>query len=74
MFTGYSGQKIKIKVYNKTGVLIRNLYEEQAVTSGRLEVEWDGKNDKGENVVSGMYIMLIDGGSYKAKEKVAVIH
>jgi hypothetical protein len=74
MFTGYSGEKVSVKVYSKSGTLIRSLYQEEVTTSGQLEVEWDGTNDNGEYVVSGIYIISVDGGSYKAVEKVAVIH
>jgi hypothetical protein len=74
IFTRYSGYKITIKIYNKRGALIKDLYEAENVLPGRQEVSWDGKNDKGEKVVSGIYFILIDGGSYKATEKVAVIH
>jgi hypothetical protein len=74
VFTCYGGDKVKVKVYSKNGSFICSLYENDHTVPGRQEVAWGGKNDKGENVVSGMYIISIDAGSYKTTCKVAVIH
>ncbi len=33
---------------------------------------WDGKNDSGEKVASGIYIIYVDSGNEKKKLKIAV--
>jgi hypothetical protein len=45
---------IKINIYNVKGQLIRKLTEEY-YTAGKHEIVWDGKDDKGNTVSSGIY-------------------
>lgn len=73
-FKANSGDKVKIKVYTRKGAMVRNLYETTVVSDGQFDVIWDGKNDKAEYVVSGIYMIHIECGNYKAMEKIAVIH
>jgi hypothetical protein len=48
--------EIVVRVYGPTGRLVRSL-REQAVSAGRQEIVWDGKNDRGEEVAAGSYLL-----------------
>lgn len=62
-FKGVPQDGGEIYIYNATGELIRTLKWE----SGNL-VKWDGKNNIGEYVASGVYIWVMkDGGTKSGK-------
>ncbi len=48
-----------IKIYNVRGQLVRNL--EPIPLNNGLQASWDGNNDKGEVVSSGVYLFSLDG-------------
>jgi hypothetical protein len=57
----------KIKLYTLTGELIREL---TANPSG--QAPWNGKNEEGEDVASGVYVAFVEGNGGKKNIKVAV--
>jgi len=64
--------KIEIKIYDFSGREIRNLLNEYK-TAGVCITEWDGKNNSGEIVGSGTYIVNVKIGSFESKKKVLVV-
>jgi steroid delta-isomerase-like uncharacterized protein len=67
---------VKIIIYNSTGNLIRTLelgYKEPGVyTSQQKAIHWDGKNDSGETVSSGVYFYNIKAGDFSSTKKMIV--
>ena len=57
-----------IKIYSMTGQLIRTL----SYSNGSGRAVWDGRNDSGNTVASGIYIIYIDSPEGKQKLKVAL--
>jgi hypothetical protein len=55
----------KIKIYSLPGELVRTLQESES--------EWDGKNDNGDNVASGVYVYMAEKDDVKQKGKIVVI-
>lgn len=52
---------IKVYIYNTAGELVRTLKQ----GAGLVHMPyWDGKNEKGEKVASGLYIYLVKTGNY----------
>jgi len=72
-FKIYGGDHITVKIYSRTGVLIKNLYDSDVSGSGWKEAIWDGTNTKGEKVASGIYYAVVVSDFYTIKEKIAVI-
>jgi len=66
--------KVEIKIYNIAGELVRNL-ETQEVDAGYIYdvKDIETKNDKGENLASGVYFYYIKAGDYKKLVKFAII-
>ncbi len=61
----------QVKIYNEVGALVRTFFEEE-VPSGL--VEWNGKNNNGELVSSGIYLVVaFNEEGQSAVGKVAVI-
>lgn len=59
-------ENTEIRIYTVTGELVKTLTKEEI--GDNSVVEWDVKNDKGENVVSGIYIYLITNDKGDKKE------
>jgi hypothetical protein len=56
-----------IRIYSINGELVKTLVEDRAIPEGTIE--WDGRNDKGEVVGSGVYLvnLKIDKSSRTVK-------
>jgi len=46
-----------LKIYNSAGELVRTLVQERAVGKQNDWFAWDGKNEYGEQVASGVYVI-----------------
>jgi large repetitive protein len=72
--------RIWIKIYNLAGEMVRTLFD-QDLPGGYspdypyvAALAWDGKNDRGEIVASGVYLIHAEGQSrYHQTRKVAII-
>ena len=64
--------RVKLAVYDVSGKLIRTLINEVQATGERLIV-WDGKDDNGQPVSSGIYIYELTAGDLKESKKMALI-
>lgn len=63
-FDGLTNAGGTIYIYNTTGELVKKV----SWSAGNVEAKWDGKNDRGEWVASGVYIWVVkDGGSKTGK-------
>ena len=62
---------VEIKIYNTAGSLIKVLISEEQM-AGYHTVNWDGKNEMGESVASGVYFCSIKAGNFTATKKMVV--
>ncbi len=67
-----SGQKLEVRIYDILGREVRRLYD-KSTESGYLELTWDGKNDHGLNLASGVYFYRAISGSFVASKKMVLI-
>ena len=63
---------VEIAVFNATGQKVRTLVNERQDASF-YKVVWDGKNDTGESVASGLYIYRLVSGSFNKIEKMTLL-
>jgi predicted ester cyclase len=67
---------VSISIYNATGQLIRTLdlgHKDPGVYVSRSEAAyWDGRNEAGEEVASGIYFYNITAGDFSAMRKMIV--
>ena len=54
--------QVSLKVYNMLGQLVRTIVDEQQV-EGYHEAVWDGRNEIGATVASGIYIYRMAAGN-----------
>lgn len=50
-----AASEIKLKIYNLLGVEVRTLYD-GSIEAGRYWFNWDGRNDLGSQVATGVYL------------------
>ncbi|MFQ6094303.1 MAG: cohesin domain-containing protein, partial [bacterium] len=62
------GVKVNLKIFNIEGQMVRSLVNEDRAP-GFYSVVWDGKNDRGEWVSSGLYFYAVSVGEFKATRK-----
>lgn len=60
-----------IRIYSINGELVRTLAEDK--TEMEDSIEWDGKNDKGEIVGSGVYLVNLKMGKSSKTVKVVIL-
>ncbi|MCK4223534.1 MAG: T9SS type A sorting domain-containing protein [candidate division Zixibacteria bacterium] len=63
---------ITLKIYNILGQLVKTLVDE-AQEPGRYEVIWDGKDEEGNDVVSGIYFYQLTTGEFSQTKKMILI-
>ena len=70
--TIFTGGDVTVKVYTMNGDLVRTIYSgPQSV--GPIIYSWDGKNDNGKVMASGLYFVHVKGPSTDRTEKVVLI-
>jgi flagellar hook assembly protein FlgD len=68
--------EVTIRIYSVTGDLLRKLdlgYKPAGVyVSPDRAAHWDGRNESGEKVTSGIYFCLMEAGSFTATKKIVI--
>ena len=63
---------VTITVYNNVGRKVRELYRGTS-TSGINFIQWDGRDEGGSKVSSGVYTIKIEGGGISQSKRVVVV-
>ena len=63
---------VRLAVYSITGQLLRTLVEANR-PAGTHSVLWDGRDDAGQVVASGVYVYRMDVGRYTRVRKMAIV-
>ena len=63
---------VSIVVYNILGSKVRTLYNDARV-AGSHQIVWDGMNDQGIRVTSGVYIYTIKAGTFVESKKMTLM-
>jgi len=67
-----SRSQVKIEIFNVLGQRIKTLID-QELEPGLREVSWDGKNNKGEGLTSGVYFCRIKAGEVSRSRKMLLL-
>jgi hypothetical protein len=62
----------KVAIYNVRGQLIRLLLDEDK-EPGRYMLNWDGRNNRGERVGSGLYLYRMEAGDFVSTRKMVLL-
>jgi hypothetical protein len=63
---------VTLEIYNTIGQRVRTLFSGEQ-TTGEYESVWDGTNDAGGHVSSGVYFYRLRTGEYNAVRKLVMI-
>jgi flagellar hook assembly protein FlgD len=63
---------ISLRVYNIRGQLVRILVDGE-IEPGNHQVVWDGRDDKGKEVSSGIYFYRLAAGEHVATKKMLLL-
>ncbi|MCB0266181.1 MAG: T9SS type A sorting domain-containing protein, partial [Calditrichaeota bacterium] len=63
---------VKLVIYNTLGQQVRTLVS-GSQNAGSYTVQWDGRNDTGQKVASGMYLYRITAGSFVQTRKMMLM-
>ena len=64
--------RVRIKVYSIAGQVVRELVDE-GQKAGYYTVSWDGRDDFGRQVASGIYLCRVQAGAFQAMKKMVIL-
>jgi hypothetical protein len=64
---------VTLEIYSILGVKIHTLVMGESMNAGRNAVAWDGRDEGGASVSSGMYVYRISAGDFRASKKMALV-
>jgi len=64
--------RVTLRIYNTQGQLVGTLVDGERA-AGHYQVVWDGRNDAGVQVPSGVYFYALTAGSFKATMKMIAV-
>jgi len=66
--------KHNMSIYNLAGQLVRTLVKSH-VEAGNHAVEWDGKDEKGQEVGAGVFLyrLVVDDGTFIAVRRMVLL-
>jgi flagellar hook assembly protein FlgD len=64
--------KVSLKIFNVLGQEVRTLVNDYE-TAGYKQVRWDGKNNSGKAVASGIYFYRIEVGKFIQSRKMLML-
>ena len=67
-----SGRSGSLRVYDTHGRLVSRVFE-GPLSAGAHSFEWNGRDDKGREVPSGVYFLKFDGGTKSLSRKVVLL-
>jgi hypothetical protein len=65
-------EKVELKIYNMLGQEVRTLADAQ-YAAGQHTLVWDGKNNRGRAVASGVYIYTMTAGKFTQTKKMNLV-
>jgi len=64
--------EVKLSIYNTTGQLVRRLVNEYQ-SAGSKSVVWNGLNEGGQKVASGVYVYQIKTDNFTKSQKMILV-
>lgn len=65
--------RVSLKIYNVLGHHIATLIENKNRAAGIYSIQWDGKNDRNEQLESGVYFYILETPNYRKINKMILI-
>jgi len=65
--------EITVRVLDATGREMRRLLDGMIRPSGEVQLSWDGRNDNGQPLPSGVYFCEVQAGEFRATKKMTLL-
>ncbi|NUO81362.1 T9SS type A sorting domain-containing protein [candidate division KSB1 bacterium] len=66
-------KKVTLRIYDMMGRVVRTLVDDQMQSAGRYKVQWDGRNQHGTRVASGVYLYALEFGNFKKTKSMTLL-
>lgn len=66
-------EKVRLEVYDIQGNLVKSLVDYELYSAGNYEVVWDGTNNHGKKVSSGIYFTKMHAGKFSQTKKMNLV-
>lgn len=64
---------VTLTVYDMAGQVVRTLIENQSMVTGHYKSVWDGRNESGAMVGSGIYFYQLNAGDFSSMKKMTLL-
>jgi hypothetical protein len=64
---------VTVKIYDESGRLVRTLLDDERLGAGRHELSWDGRDDGGASLASGIYLYRFEADGVTETRKLALV-
>jgi hypothetical protein len=64
--------RVNVQIYNIKGQIIKNLLDNN-LKAGSHTLKWDGTDDSGKTVTSGVYLVRLSGDGFKTNHKLTLM-
>jgi flagellar hook assembly protein FlgD len=64
--------EVRLLVYNSSGQLVKSLHEGW-VQAGTYQSAWDGTDDTGSSLASGVYLYRLESGTFSEAKKLTLL-
>ncbi len=68
-----AASRVSLVIYDISGAKVRVLRDNVQEPAGRREAVWDGRNDAGVRVSSGVYFCRMEAGAFRATERMMLV-
>jgi flagellar hook assembly protein FlgD len=66
-------ENVTLKIYTLDGREVKTLIDGVRYSSGRYKVQWDGTDNFGNRVASGVYIYKLKAGNFEVSKKMLLL-
>jgi hypothetical protein len=64
--------KVRLRIFDVSGRVVRTLVEE-VKGAGEYTVAWDGRNDSGKRLGSGVFFYQLEASEFKSAKKIVIV-
>ena len=68
-----SSGRVSLRIYDARGRLVRALLDNRVLPAGTNRVQWDGRDEGGVPVASGVYLARLDASGRSLKQKLVLL-
>jgi hypothetical protein len=64
---------VSLMIYDVTGAVVKSICRNESFAAGSYSESWDGKNDGGISVSSGIYFLKLNAGDYAKTQRMILL-